>query len=561
MEHQNGYMPETTLRDYLKVLFRHKAIIITTFITVIGTVIIGLQFKTPVYQAQVKMLISAEKQVKSPYYRQLAGYRNGEGVLTQSEIVKSSPVIERAVRATGLYQQPLDYEKKFCSPLKNALIDSNVRKLNERLKLLTEEQKKAFLFRRAIEGLKKSITVEPVRDTNLFTISAREFSPIGAAIIANVISRSYVIFDLEQQLAELQLKYGEKHLSVTQLKDNIEQMKTGLNGKPLSNLEAIGPASVKIIEQAQVPLRPVGPNKALTLILALFMAPFLGVMLAFMFEYMDQTFKSPRDIETFLNLPYLGSIPRKKSKKESLHTLSDQTYLLMKDKGIKSLLLTSALAREGTTTIIANLAKHLSERAGHKVLIIDANLRAPAIHKAFKLPQSPGLADVLEGKVSFDQAVVPDSAIAKPPPSPQRGEGQGEGGNLRNNEPRAMSQQPKRPSKQEFSDTSLHILPAGETTLNPITLLGSSMMPEIIKMAKQRSEIVLIDCANLKGFKDAVLISSAIDGIALVVNEGKTRRYVVNSAIAPLQQRKANIIGVILNNRTFAIPRMIYERV
>lgn len=518
MEHQNGYMPETTLRDYLKVLFRHKAIIITTFITVIGTVIIGLQFKTPVYQAQVKMLISAEKQVEAPYYRQLAGYSNGEGVLTQSEIVKSSPVIERAVRATGLYQQPLDYEKKFCSPLKNALIDSNVNKLNERLKLLTEEQKKAFLFRRAIEGLKKSITVEPVRDTNLFTISAREFSPIGAAIIANVISRSYVIFDLEQQLAELQLKYGEKHLSVTQLKDNIEQMKTGLNGKPLSNIEAIGPASVKIIEQAQVPLRPVGPNKALTLILALFMAPFLGVMLAFMFEYMDQTFKSPRDIETFLNLPYLGSIPRKKSKKESLHTLSDQIYLLMKDKGIKSLLLTSALAREGTTTIIANLAKHLSERAGHKVLIIDANLRNPAIHKAFKISEDPGLAEVLEGNISFEKAV-------------------------------------------QHLGHNLDVLPAGKTTLNPITLLGSSMMPEVLKMAKQRSEIVLIDCANLKGFKDAVLISSAIDGIALVVNEGKTRRYVVNSAIAPLQQRKANIIGVILNNRTFAIPRMIYERV
>ena len=510
---------ETTLRDYTRVLFRHKAVIITTFITVMATVFIGLKLKTPVYEASVKMLISAKKQVEATYYRELAASRNAEIVITQSDIVKSRPVIERAVRATGLYGRPLDYEKEFSSPFKKGIIDFNTARLKKKLAPLSEEQKKAYLFRRAVDELQKNVKVEPIRDTNLFTISARDFSPLGAAIIANVISRSYVIFDLEQQLAELELKYGEKHLSVRQMKDSIEKMEKRLTGNPLSNIEAIGPASVKIIEQAQIPLSPTGTPKILTLALAFVMSIFLGIMLAFVFEYMDQTLKSPRDVETFLNLPFLGSIPKKKAlKKEALHTLSEQIYLLMKDKSLKTLLLAAALPKEGTTTIIGNLARHLSDEMKHKILIIDANLRNPGIDKMFNLEKPVGLSDVLEGKTDLPKVIR----------------------NMNNN---------------------LSVLPAGQTTLNPITLLDSSIMREVIKTAKKDYEIVLIDCANLNNFKDGEVISSSVDAIALIINEGRTRRQVIENAIAPLQEKKSNIIGAILNNRAFPIPKGIYERV
>ena len=102
------YENSATLRDYMRVLFRQKSVTIVTFFTVMATVAAGLMFKTPVYEAQVKMLISAEKQLSSPYYRELLGQRV-EVALTQSEIVKSNPVIERAVRVLGLFRRPLDY--------------------------------------------------------------------------------------------------------------------------------------------------------------------------------------------------------------------------------------------------------------------------------------------------------------------------------------------------------------------------------------------------------------------------------------------------------------------
>ncbi|CAG1769427.1 hypothetical protein BAC3_00277 [uncultured bacterium] len=366
--------PGSNLRDYIRTIFRHKAVIITTFITVTLSAIVGLELQTPKYESKVKLLISAQKQVESPYYRGL-GYGVGGGIsTTQSEIVTSNPVIERAVKVLKLDERPSDYEKNFCSPLRAWAIDLR-QKMNEMLKKASELERflpeqdatlsqtentggrssvakeipwQADSFRWAVEGLKGRIKVAPIAGSDLFTISVKDFSPVAAATIANVVSRSYIIFDLEQQMAEFQLQYGEKHPIVVQLGNGIDKMTKNLTGGTLPAIEAIGPASVKIVEQALVPIVPTGKSKRLILLLAIGMSLFLGVILAFGFEYIDQTFKSPQDVETFLNLPLLGSIPKKGFRDNKLiadskrmsafippyQNLSDQIYLLMKDKNL-----------------------------------------------------------------------------------------------------------------------------------------------------------------------------------------------------------------------------------
>lgn len=506
-----------TLRDYLRVLFRQKAVLITVFITVMVTVIIGLQFQTPVYEAKAKMLISAEKQVDSPYYRAIMGSLRTEASLTQSEIVNSNPVIEKAVRATNLYKRPLNYEKQFASFLKKPFIALQAKALEKRLSRADEKQRQSYLFRLAFEGLRKQIKVEPIRDTNLFTIGVRDYSPVGATILANVLSRAYVIFDLQQQLAEMQLKYGEKHLSVLQLSNNIEKMYKTLNGEPLSDVEAIGPASVKIIEQAVMPLEPSGMPKVITLILAFFMSIFLGIMLAFAFEYLDQSFRSLEDIESVLNIPYLGSIPVKAELKD-YRLLADQCILMLKDKNINTVLFSSALAKEGVSKTISNLGAYLSKTAGFKVLLIDANLRNPSLQKIFKLPASQGLVEVLEGKTAFEKAVI------------------GLGNNL-------------------------FALTAGKEALNPVILFNSHMLSDLLKQVKEKFDVVLIDSAPLNEARDSIALAAHCGGVVLVVNEGKTRRQIVKVAMSALAQNKANVLGAVLNNRTYPIPENIYRRV
>jgi len=418
MEQEQNFH-EVTFRDYLRVIFRYKAVVITSFLTVVITVFLGLKLKTKEYESSVKLLISAEKQVESPYYKELLGYRNTEIALTQSEIVKSDTIINRVVQALKLYEKPLDYEKQFTNRINRFLITLRVNSIKKKLKKFSEPQQKAFMFRMAAEELKNNISVEPIRDTNLFKIAVKDFSPVGAAVTANVISRAYLIFDLEQQLVQLQLQYGEKHPMVMQLKESIKKVSESLSGQPISDMDALGPASVKIVEQAEIPLKPVGPSKVLVFLLAFIMAPFLGIMLAFIFEYTDRTFKSPADIERFLNIPYLGSVPKNdildqenikdirqiKLHTDSYQTLADQIYLLIKNKKLKTLMASAVLPKEGTSTFISSLGLYFAHKLDKKVLIIDANLRNSSIFSIFDLPREGGLADVLEGKTTISRVV------------------------------------------------------------------------------------------------------------------------------------------------------------
>jgi capsular exopolysaccharide synthesis family protein len=527
---------EVTSRDYLRVIFRQKKVIIVTFLSVMIAVFLGLMLKTPAYQAQVKMLISAEKLVEAPYYQEITGGNGGHGgsdaAVTQSEIVKSLPVLERTVKALHLDLRPLDYEKEFASPLKAKLIELDVARTKAQLNRMNPAQQRATIYRRAIDKLKSNIDVEPIRETNMFRISVTDFDRVGAAVTANVVSRSYVMFDLQQQLSELELKYGSKHPTVLQLKDNLEQMAQSLNGQPLSDEEAIGPASVKIIEQASLPTEPLGVTKDKTLALAAVMALFLGLVLAFIFEYLDQTVKSPRDLEEKLSLVHLGGIPRLNFHNQiilsqlknvnghmlyirAFSNLADQMRLVLSNKKAKTILI-SEVEREGdVTAIVANLGFTLAQHTDKKILVVDANVRknTEADENA-----EPGFYDVLAGKATLQDAL-------------------------------------------KEASPHLWILPSGAMLLNPITLLDSEKAKELFAQLRAKFDLVLIEGPDFRSYKDSLLVSSLVDGVVLVVSESRTRVPVVNWTLKPLREHQANILGAILNRRKFVIPKFVYERV
>jgi capsular polysaccharide biosynthesis protein len=524
---------DVTSRDYLRVIFRQKTVIVTTFVTVMAVVLLGLMLQTPVYESQVKMLISAQKLVEAPYYQELAGgggHDTANATVTQSEIVKSMPVLDRTVKSLNLHLRPLDYEKEFASGLKGRIIDLDVARTNTQLKRMTPQQQQAFLYRRAVDKLRSNIEVEPIRETNMFTISVQDFDRVGAAVTANVVSRAYVMFDLQQQLTELELKYGAKHPTVLQLRDNLNQMAKSLNGQPLPDEEAIGPASVKIIEQANLPMKPNGMGKGKTLALAAVMALFLGLVLAFIFEYIDQTVKSPRDLEEKLSLVHLGGIPRLNFGSQVLlsqlknvnghmsyirafSNLADQLRLVLSNKKAKTILLTEVEREEDAPVIVANVGFTLSQHTDKRILVIDANVR-----KAVDEDTEAGFFDVLAGKVGFQDAV------------------------------------------RELSP-HLWMMPAGTVLLNPITLLDSEKAKDVIAQARSKYDLVLIEGPDLRSYKDSLLLSSLVDGVVLIVSESRTRVPVINWTLKPLRDHGANILGAVLNRRKFVIPKFVYERV
>jgi capsular exopolysaccharide synthesis family protein len=526
------YSKDTTLRDYLRIIFKHKYLLVITVIPIVIINYMVLEFKTPVYEASVKMLVRGEKTTEAEYYKE----RGGGGVAiihaNHAALVNSKQVLAPVVMALKLYEVPDDYERRFASPLKRWWINYSLkgRKKFQKEKI-NPEQEQAMRMEAAILRLGSRIRIEPVAMSDLFLIKAMDFNPVASAIIANSVSRSYVIFDLQQQLAEFKLRYGEKHSTSMQIQSYIKDLEKTLDGKPLTETDILWPASVKVIEQAEIPSEPAKfINKTFSLIISVIGGLSLGVVLSLLIGYFDQRFKSPHDIETFLKIPFLGSIPkvRKRSKPliqetkqpanyvRAFHYITEQIYLLIKDKQLKSILITDIESSNEILVIVANLANEISKKTGKNVLIIDSNLRNSTLAQTLNVPNTPGLREVLEGKVKFEETI-------------------------------------------HDIDSNIGILFAGNSDLNPLYLITTRNMTEVINKAGEKYEIVFVVCEGLNDYQDAVVMSSMVDGIILVIDEGKDRRQVVKFAINPMEQRKANIMGVILNNRTYVIPKIIYR--
>jgi capsular exopolysaccharide synthesis family protein len=271
------------------------------------------------------------------------------------------------------------------------------------------------------------------------------------------------------------------------------------------------------MEQASVAMEPAGAPKALTMVLAVVMSIFLAVMLAFVFEYTDQSFKSPEDVERGLGIPFLGGV-LKKARPDGYQNVSEQVYLVMKDKKLQTLLMTSFKAGEGVTTVTHNIGKYIAANLGHKVLIVDANPRHLSGKKKDKTSAAPGLFEVLEGKAEFSKTVK------------NKGEG-------------------------------LFFLPAGNTELNPGILLVTHRMAEVLKEAKVKYDLIIIDADSIAASKDALELAGAAEATVLIFSAGRARRQAAKTAIDTLKERKANILGGILNNRVFSIPGFVYERI
>lgn len=190
---------------------------------------------------------------------------------------------------------------------------------------------------------------------------------------------------------------------------------------------------------------------------------------------------------------------------EQFRTLRTNIHFLT--GGEKSILLvTSPSSGEGKSTSIANLAVSMAQQK-EKVLLIDANLRDPDIHFIFKIPNTVGLTDVLTGKVEFEEAVF-ETEIGK-----------------------------------------LAVLPSGYIAANPAELLGSEAMQDLLNDVLEKYDVILIDSPPVLEVTDTKLLANKSNGVILVISQGKTGIEKASEAKKALEFAKANIYGVILNEK------------
>ncbi len=510
-----------TLRDILRIFFSHKVFFIVFPVVLAVSAYIGNELQTGKYEASVKMFLKAEKTTESNFYK---GIGAADLIADHSGLLKSNIVLNRVIKALKLDERPADFEKRYASPLKKALIDYRFKERGVQPDAETG-------FNSALSTLNGNIRMIPQGTSRLFIIKVMDYDRGQVAKIANSVSRSYIIFDLEQQIEELKLKYGEKHSVVLQLKDYIEDFKKTLHGELIPDMEAIGPASIKIVAQAEGSFKKKGVSKNLLMIFAFFSGIFLAIALSTVIELSDQTFKLPKTIVEELNVPLLCSLPKRKPREnillngsnfgttdylKSFQPLAEQLPLTMRGEDLKTLLITDAEGSRETTIISANISIYLAQITGRKVLIIDADLRNSSLSKILNLKNDMGLADILERKANLIDSI-------------------------------------------QDMGSNLYVVPSGKTELNSTVLLDSSEMSRVINKAKESFDLIFINCPDLKKYTDPVIISHITDGTVLVLNAGKIKKQVLNIAMAPLRQNKVNIVGVILNEYKHVIPEMIYK--
>jgi succinoglycan biosynthesis transport protein ExoP len=303
-------------------------------------------------------------------------------------------------------------------------------------------------------------------------------------------------------------------------------------------------SNIRVVDPALVPTSPSRPQKARNIMLALLVGLVGGVGLAIFREYLDNTVKSPDDIETLTGLPSLAVVPSlpalngnggrlsrfmkdsesptgtgprvellsyvqpKSQISEAFRALRTSLLLSQAEHPPQVILVTSALPREGKTTAAVNLAVTLAQ-LGDRTLLMDSDMRKPGIRRALNLngiKESAGLSSYLAGVCTLDEAIQPHPAIS-----------------------------------------NLVALTTGPVPPSPADLLSSHRMRDAISDLRRRYKFIVIDSPPIMAATDAVILSALTDGVLLVVRSGQTPKEAFTRARDLLAAVKCRLLGVVLN--------------
>lgn len=386
-----------------------------------------------------------------------------------------------------------------------------------------------------LEGSKKSLlTGYTERHPQVVALTAEinELKRKIAPTILNILHSSGKKKEgFEKEIAELRTKlkalpHEEKELAGLVLTKDIHlDIHTFLLEKlnEAAIVQASTISSIRVIDSALVPDKPIKPNKRQNMLIASIIGLMLSVGLAFFVDYLDNSIKSPSDVEGRLGVSIFGRIPifpHKESDSglvafDSIKSIAAESYrslrtnlqfgmLDKKEKRGKIFHITSPEAGEGKTTTTANLGIVLAQM-GSKTLIIDMDMRKSSIHHIFGINKEPGIINLLIGKARFNEIVTPANI------------------------------------------EHLYLIPVGITPPNPSELLSQQNLSGLLDKIREEFDYILIDSPPVLPVTDAQLIGRLADATFLVVEMGATIFSAVEQSIKQLRAVGVSVAGAILN--------------
>jgi capsular exopolysaccharide synthesis family protein len=310
------------------------------------------------------------------------------------------------------------------------------------------------------------------------------------------------------ELSKQQLEHDRLQREYEQNKAFLEDMLARSNEADISSTRAIN--NVRVIESAQPPGGPYSPNIRRSLTLATFFGLFLGVGLVLFIDFLDQTLRTPDQVERYLGAEVLSTLPKltddtARTLREAFQSLRTALMLAARGDGCQIVMVTSAAPEEGKTTVAYNLAKVLAT-GGAKVLMIDADLRRPRIHRIIKAKNVRGLTSVVLGERQASEVIHTQAEIP-----------------------------------------NLDVITSGPLPPNPPELFGKSTFRTMLEAARESYDWVVIDTPPVASVTDPVMCARVVDMLLLVVQYGGPKRQMVRESMRQLGRTGVRIAGVLLN--------------
>lgn len=440
-------MEEINIKDFLSYLKHYiLAFILMIVLAVGGILTYDMVFKKPVYQAQTTIVIAKSDSAATSASALNDVNASQKLATTYGEIAKSELVLNRVIENLGLSA--------------------------------------------SMKEISKNLTVKPVEDTSILSVTVKNLDPDLAAKIANEIAN--VFSEEVSQIYKL---------------DNVSQLSV-----------------------AKVPTAPSNNTVTRDVILAVVVAVVAVGGFAFLRFYLDDTIKHTDDVERTYGLAMAGKISKNDMKSrrsgsdtelvlekypkaivsENIKSLRTNLQFTAIDKNLKTILVTSTNASEGKSFVSANLAISFAQ-AEKKVLLVDCDLRKGRVHRLFDIPNTNGLSNLLTDKLENVSHYIHNTNIH-----------------------------------------NLDIITCGTYPPNPSELLSSKKNKKLLSELKRRYNIIIFDGAPIGGLADSVILSSIVDETLIVVKDGSTSRTDLLAAKAELEKVGAKVAGVVFNmvNRT-----------
>jgi capsular exopolysaccharide synthesis family protein len=392
-------------------------------------------------------------------------------------------------------------------------------------------------------------------NTQLIAITVNDIDPERAQTVANELAAQMIHLSpvsgqsdervrqefVRERLNSLEIQIQETEVEIEKLQeelantfsaqqinnkqDQIASLQSKLStmennyGLLLSNTQQGAINTLTIIASAELPSKPIGSLKGLTILLAAAAGFVLAAGTAYLLEYLDDSLKSPDAVMRLFSAPILGRIfeqadgineNRLYDADDSNHPLTEpfralRTEIDLAEMGqrLKTILVTSPDSGDGKTSVAVNLALSISQR-GKKVFLLDADLRKPKIHKLFGLANDEGLADVVFARAVFDWRI----------------------------------------GIKEVKQIS--VLTAGNKPADPAELLSSEKMELFLSELKEVADVVIIDGPPLF-VPDAMILASKVDGVLMVIRPAHTRQSLAKASMEHIKLVGARVVGVVLN--------------